>query len=104
MTGWSLWGSATAGLAFLLAFYVTIFTTRPVVNLTYGFDDLGLEPFFALPLASLGLFGIAVISLLYRTVTRSVPVSHLLWVALAMTPVGIWMFLAAQANALSYFA
>ena len=104
LTGWSLWGSATAGLAFLLAFYVTIFTTRPVVNLTYGFDDLGLEPFFALPLASLGLFGIAVISLLYRTVTRSVPVSHLLWVALAMTPVGIWMFLAAQANALSYFA
>ena len=104
LTGWSLWGSATAGLAFLLAFYVTIFTTRPVVNLTYGFDDLGLEPFFALPLASLGLFGVAVFSLLYRTVTRSVPVSHLLWVALAMTPVGIWMFLAAQANVLSYFA
>ena len=104
LTGWSLWGSATAGLAFLLAFYFTIFTTRPVVNLTYGFDDLGLEPFFALPLASLGLFGVAVFSLLHRTVTRSVPVSHLLWVALAMTPVGIWMFVAAQANVLSYFA
>ena len=91
LTGWSLWGSATAGLAFVLAFYITIFTTRPTVNLTYGFDDLGLEPYFALPLASLALFGIAVFSLLYRTVTRSVPIANFLWVALAMTPVGIWV-------------
>ena len=104
LTGWSLWGSAVAGIVFLLAFYVTIFTTRPVVNLTYGFDDLGLEPYFALPLVSLLLFGTAVFALLYRSATRSVPVASALWVAVAMIPVGIWLYVAAQASVLTYFA
>ena len=104
LTGWSLWGSAVAGLVFLLAFYATIFTTRPVVNLTYGFDDLGLEPYFALPLVSLLLFGTAVFTLLYRSATRSAPIVSTLWVAVAMIPVGIWLFLAAQASVLTYFA
>ena len=104
LTGWSLWGSAVAGLVFLLAFYATIFTTRPVVNLTYGFDDLGLEPYFALPLVSLLLFGTAVFALLYRSATRSVPIVSALWVAVAMIPVGIWLFVAAQASVLTYFA
>ena len=103
LAGWSLWGSAVAGIVFLLAFYATIFTTRPVVNLTYGFDDLGLEPYFVLPLVSLLLFGIAVFALLYRSATRSVPIVSALWVAVAMIPVGIWLFVAAQASVLTYF-
>ena len=93
-----------AGLVFLLAFYATIFTTRPVVNLTYGFDDLGLEPYFVLPLVSLLLFGTAVFALLYRSATRSVPILSALWVVVALIPVGIWLFVAAQASVLSYFA
>jgi CubicO group peptidase (beta-lactamase class C family) len=100
--GSSLFLSAATGLGFLIAFFMVLMNTPPI-NLTYGFDDLGLSPYFVLPLISLLLFFAAALLLVRTWVGKQLSLLWRIVLTVALLPLSAWLFLAYKTHLLSYY-
>lgn len=98
----SVLGAAVSGLTFLASFFYVLFTTRPI-NLSYGLDDLGLNPFFSLPILSalLTLIGACLLARSWTALSGR-PLARWLC-ALALIPLSVWVFLMWTGNLLTYY-
>ncbi|BBE33299.1 serine hydrolase [Sphingosinicella microcystinivorans] len=99
---WALVGASVAGIWFLGQFIYTLYTTLPV-NLTYGFDDLGLEPVFILPIISLVLTLVALIFVVRLWVRRELGLIVRIVATLALLPLMVWVFLSYQSELLTFY-
>ncbi|WP_461429290.1 serine hydrolase domain-containing protein [Gymnodinialimonas sp.] len=98
----SIFGAALFGLIFLGGFFYVLFTTRPI-NLSYGLDDLGLNPFFILPLLSavLTVSGAAFLLRAWAAETEH-PIARVAG-TLALLPLIAWCFIMWNGNLLTYY-
>lgn len=98
----SIFGAALLGLIFLGGFFYVLFTTRPI-NLSYGLDDLGLNPFFILPLLSavLTVSGAAFLIRAWAAETEH-PIARVSG-TLALLPLVAWCFIMWNGNLLTYY-
>ena len=101
--GWCVFGAAITGLGFLAAFLITLFNTRPLVNLTYGFDDLGLEAYFVLPLISLALFLVSLILVTREWIRAEKSMNARIALTVSLIPIAVWTFLAYGTHILGYY-
>lgn len=100
--GWSILASALAGFVFLLAFFYTLENTLPV-NLTMGFDNIGLTPYFLLPPISLLLFAVAVPLVVRAWLSKSLALHTRAALTIALLPLATWLFLAYQTHLMTFF-
>ncbi len=95
-------GAALSGLVFLGGFFYVLFTTRPI-NLSYGLDDLGLNPFFILPVMSavLTVNGAAFLIRAWVAGTEN-PIARVSG-TLALLPLIAWCFIMWSRNLLTFY-
>lgn len=94
--------SAAAGLNFLFVFFQTLTSTLPI-NLTYGFDDLGLTPYFTLPIISVVFFIITAVLFLSPKRFKNTNMVLCLVIFVSLAPLIVWVFIAIQTNLLSFY-
>lgn len=99
---WSAVIAAGAAIIFINQFMHIIFTTLPV-NLSYGLDDLGMNPFFALPLISVGLVGVSAILAMRAWIGNELSISTKAVLTAALAPLFVWAFIAFNTNLLTYY-
>jgi CubicO group peptidase (beta-lactamase class C family) len=96
------WLASVCGIVFLVAFFYILMNTRPI-NLTYGFDDIGLMPYFVLPLITAGLF-LPVIALTVLSWVRGLlPMFSRVVISVTVLALTVWVFLSVNTNLLTFY-
>ncbi|MEM1235347.1 MAG: serine hydrolase domain-containing protein [Pseudomonadota bacterium] len=98
----SITGAALLGLTFLAGFFYVLFTTRPI-NLSYGLDDLGLNPFFILPVLSAVLTVSGAAFLISAWAGKTEHSITRVAGTLALLPLLAWCFIMWNGNLLTYY-